>query len=87
MKAVEKVQSQLGKPDGASILLGALCHHELRAKGKAESELSRGILWLKEMQLRAVEDPQVRMQLEVQRALLESLLDEAIPKIQRKPDA
>ena len=87
LKAVEKVQSQLGKPDGASILLGALCHHELRAKGKAESELSRGILWLKEMQLRAVEDPQVRMQLEVQRALLESLLDEAIPKIQRKPDA
>lgn len=86
LNLLDKIQLVAGKIDGMAIFLRALSHHHLHAKDKAEIELQRGLLWTKEILIRAAEDPAVRIYLETFQKDVESLRDEAIQKIQQKPD-
>ena len=86
LNLLDKIQVVAGKIDGMAIFLRALSHHHLHAKDKAEIELQRGLLWTKEILIRAAEDPAVRIYLETFQKDVESLRDEAIQKIQQKPD-
>jgi hypothetical protein len=86
LELLDKIQLVAGKIDGMAIFLRALSHHHLHAKDKAEIELQRGLLWTKEILIRAAEDPAVRIYLETFQKDVESLRDEAIQKIQQKPD-
>ena len=86
LKVLDKIQLVAGKADGIAIFLGALCHHHLHANEKAASELKRGLLWMKEIQARAAEDPSIRIYLEASLEDLVSIMGEAIQKIQQKPD-